>query len=87
MHSVITVLGKDKTGIISTVSRVIAAHKANILDISQTTMQKTFVMMMMIDVEENNYKSLREDLQNEAKELQMTINTYHEDVYNAMHRI
>ncbi len=87
MHAIITVLGKDKTGIIANVSKAIASQGANILDISQTTMEGTFVMMMMIDVAEEIYSELRKELQETAKKLNMTINTYHEDVYNAMHRI
>lgn len=87
MHSIITVIGKDRTGIIASVSQLIAKEGANILDISQTTMEGTFVMMMMVDVAEESYARLRSGLQEAAQELKMTINSYHEDVYNAMHRV
>ena len=39
MKTVITVIGKDKTGIISGVTTVLAENEVNIMDINQTIMQ------------------------------------------------
>ena len=54
--AVVTVLGKDRVGIISSVSGVLCDNEVNILDISQTILQGMFTMMMLVDVEKSNIK-------------------------------
>ena len=44
---VVTVVGKDKVGIIAGVANVLAEYNANILDISQTILQDFFTMIMI----------------------------------------
>ena len=51
MKAVITVVGKDRTGIIARVSGYLAEKQINILDISQTIMQELFTMIMLVDTE------------------------------------
>lgn len=46
---VITVVGKDKVGIIAKVCSYLANNSINILDISQTIVQDFFNMMMIVD--------------------------------------
>lgn len=89
MRSVVTVLGTDRTGIIAKVSSVLATQSINILDISQTTMEGTFVMIMMVDMSQSkcNTARLQELLHQAGESLKMTINVYHEDVFRMMHRI
>ena len=48
--AVVTVVGNDTIGIIARVSAALAAHNANILDISQTVLSGMFNMMMIVDV-------------------------------------
>ena len=50
MRAVVTVVGKDKTGIISRVSTFLAEKGVNILDISQTILEDYFAMIMIVDV-------------------------------------
>ena len=47
---VITVVGKDKVGIIAGVSNILAEENVNILDISQTILQEFFTMIMLVDI-------------------------------------
>ena len=51
--AVITVIGKDKVGIISSVSAILSKRNVNILDISQTILNDMFTMMMIVDVEKS----------------------------------
>ena len=46
MKAVITVLGKDRTGIIASVSNLLYQHGVNILDITQTILSDMFTMIM-----------------------------------------
>ena len=50
MRAVVTVVGKDKTGIIAKVSTFLAEKGVNILDISQTILQDYFTMIMLVDI-------------------------------------
>ena len=49
MKAIVTVVGKDRVGIIADVCTHLAAYQVNILDISQTVMQGYFTMMMAVD--------------------------------------
>ena len=49
MKAIVTVVGKDRVGIIASVCSLLAHYQVNILDISQTVMQGYFTMMMAVD--------------------------------------
>ena len=57
MKAVITVVGKDRTGIIAKVSGYLADRSINILDISQTIMQDLFTMIMLVDTQESGIQA------------------------------
>ena len=89
MKGIITVLGKDKVGIIAKVCVYLSDKGINILDISQTIVQGFFNMMMIVDMDnstdsfENVYKGL-EDL---GKNIGVQIKLQREDIFDSMHRI
>ncbi|MBS3975978.1 MAG: ACT domain-containing protein [Syntrophomonadaceae bacterium] len=85
----VTVLGRDKVGIIAAVTGVLATAEANILDISQTIMQEFFVMIMLVDMStcSMDFDSLRQLLVEKGKEIGVQVNTQREDVFRYMHRI
>jgi len=89
MRAVITVIGKDKIGIIAKISGVLAEHKVNILDISQTIMQEMFTMMMLVDISSTvlPFTALAEKLDDAGKELGLQVKIQHEDIFDSMHRI
>ena len=53
MRAVVTVVGKDKTGIIARVSGLFYEKNINILDISQKLMQNLFTMIALVDMEQS----------------------------------
>ena len=69
MKAVITVIGKDKVGIIAAISAILAASNVNILDISQTIMDEYFTMIMLIEISNLNisFNELAENLNQRAK--------------------
>ena len=89
MRAVVTVTGKDRTGIIAKVSSFLAEKKANIEDISQTILQDFFVMIMLVDLSETteNISQLAKEGAELGKEIGMSIYIQHEDIFNAMHSI
>ena len=52
MRAIVTVIGKDRVGIIATVCNVLSKHNVNVLDISQTVLQEYFTMIMLVDLTE-----------------------------------
>ncbi|MBP1903687.1 ACT domain-containing protein [Paenibacillus turicensis] len=89
MKGIITVLGKDRVGIIAKVCTYLAEQQVNILDISQTIIQGYFNMMMIVDASAStkNFDLLVEDLQQLGVEIGVEIKLQHEDIFNTMHRI
>lgn len=89
MRAVLTVVGKDKTGIIARVSTYLANKKINILDISQTILGEYFTMIMLVDLSAAEIKlaDLAEECVTLGNDIGMSIHVQHEDVFNAMHNI
>ena len=89
MRAVLTVVGKDKTGIIAKVSTMLAERGVNVLDISQTILEDYFAMIMLVDLKKSTLPlaELADECANLGKEIGMSIHVQHEDVFNAMHSI
>ena len=89
MNAIVTVIGKDRVGIIADVCALLAKNKVNVLDISQTVMQEYFTMIMMVDTAEAelSFAELVKLLEEEGKALNLSIRAMREDIFNAMHRI
>lgn len=87
MKAVITVVGKDKTGIIAKVSNVLYENGINILDISQTIMDDMFTMIMMVDMSKALHRTVAEALNKIADEMGLSIHLQNEEVFRTMHRI
>ncbi|KPN72377.1 ACT domain-containing protein [Neisseria sp. 83E34] len=88
-HSVITVIGKDRIGIVYDVSKLLAENQINIVNISQQLMGGFFTMIILADTEQCP-KSRREMLDlfaEEGNKLALDIRMQNEDLFNAMHRI
>jgi len=86
---IVTVIGHDKVGIIAAVSAVLAEARANIIDISQTTMDEFFAMIMMADIEKATvpFDEIKRRLNAKGVEMGLSIDAQHEDVFKYMHRI
>ena len=88
MKGIISVIGKDKTGIIAKVSTALYELKINIEDISQTIMQDNFfTMVMVVDLSKVDINTVNEKLQIVANEMNVDIAIRHEEIFNKMHRI
>ena len=89
MKAIVTVVGKDRIGIIANVCSLLAAEKVNILDISQTVMQGYFTMMMAVDTAKSEipFAELAKKLDAKGEEMGMSIRLQREDIFEAMHRV
>lgn len=86
---IVTVLGRDRVGIIAGVAGVLAEHNVNILDISQTILQEFLAMIMIADISQSTVDlgTLKACLEEKGRELGVRIDAQHEDVFVYMHRI
>lgn len=89
MKAVLTVIGRDKVGIIYKVSELLAENNINILDISQTILDGYFTMIMIVDIAsvEAAFAGIQQKLDDLGKEMQLSIRIQHEDIFNSMHKI
>jgi ACT domain-containing protein len=89
MKAFITVIGKDKVGIIANVSAALADNGINIEDISQTILQGNFTMVMAVSFPEKgkSFEEISKILTEKGKEINLEISMRHMDIFEAMHRI
>ncbi len=89
MKAIVTVVGKDRIGIIANVCTLLANYQVNILDISQTVMQGYFTMMMAVDTAQSEipFAELAKKLDAKGEEMGMSIRLQREDIFEAMHRV
>jgi len=88
-RNIITLVGKDHTGIIAKVCTYLAENDINILDITQTTMQGYINMMMIVDTEKcgKDFNSVSDDLGMVGEKIGCIIKMQREDIFNMMHRV
>lgn len=89
MRAIITVVGKDKSGIIAKVSTTLAENNVNIEDISQTIVSGNFTMIMVCDLGASSLqlKELNAILAKTGEEIGVAIHVQNEEIFNAMHKI
>ena len=89
MKAVITVIGKDRVGIIAEVSAFLAENSVNILDISQTIMQDMFCMIMLVKFTnpEKTIGDVSERLSKLGEKSGLSIHVQREEIFNSMQRI
>lgn len=89
MRAIVTVVGRDRVGIIAGVCVALAEKNINVLDISQTILQGMFTMMMLVDLEQSTepFDRIEESLLSEGERLGVSIRIQREDMFDAMHRI
>ena len=89
MRAIVTVIGKDRVGIIADVTGLLAKNGVNVLDISQTVMREYFTMVMLVDTAGAAvaFSELASVLEKNGEEKGLSIRIQREDIFQAMHRI
>ena len=89
MKGIITVVGKDRVGIIAEVCTLLSKKNINILDISQSITAGHFHMMMIVDMEgaDAQFHQVAHELDQVGEKLGVQIKLQSEDIFQAMHRI
>ena len=86
---IITVVGKDKVGIIARVCTYLAEANINILDISQTIVDGYFNMMAIMDTAETtkDIAAVAKELDGLGKDIGVNIQCQREEIFEKMHRL
>ena len=89
MNAIVTVVGRDRVGIIAAICNKLAGFNVNILDISQTILQGSFTMVMAVDVgaATASFGELSTALSDLGAEMGLSIRIQREEIFNAMHTI
>lgn len=89
MKSILTVIGKDKIGIIAGISGELLRLNINILDVNQTIMDKYFTMIMMLELKDDNksFDEIKMDLLKKGESLGVDIKIQREEIFNSMHTL
>ena len=86
---VITVLGKNRPGIVAAISRVLGEEGIDIRDITQSIIEDIFTMTLIADVSASTlgFSELQEALSAKGDELGVTVEMQREDVFQFMYRL
>ncbi len=91
MKCVISVLGKDRTGIVAAVATVLTECSANIDDINQTVLgqEELFSMTMLVTLNTDAcaFNEVQDRLSAVGQELSCQIIIQREDVFRFMHEV
>lgn len=89
MKAILTVIGKDKVGIIAGVSNELQRLNINILDVNQTIIDEFFTMIMMIDLKlsNSNFEEIKKSLELKGKELGVDVKIQREEIFNSIYSV
>ncbi|MDR2664820.1 MAG: ACT domain-containing protein [Oscillospiraceae bacterium] len=89
MRAIVTVIGRDRVGIIAGVCAQLADANVNILDISQTILHEYFTMIMLVDVSgcPVPFSELAMALGENGERMGVSVRIQREDIFEAMHRL
>ena len=89
MKAIVTVVGKDRVGIIAGVCNALAEQNINVLDIRQTVMQGYFTMMMVVDLSlcDAAFDELSRSMKDYGESRALSIRIQREDIFDAMHKL
>ena len=89
VQTVISVLGKDRPGIVATVATTLAEFGANIDDIHQTVMDGMFTMTMLVTLDgaRGSFNAVQEALAADGEKLGLQIRIQRQDIFDAMYSI
>jgi ACT domain-containing protein len=85
----LTVIGKDKKGIVARISNALYEDEINIEDIDMKVMEGYFVMSMFVDLSNSKLSmdGLRKQMNGIEGDMGLKIQVQHEEVFKAMHRV
>ena len=89
MKAIITVVGPDRVGIIAEVCTLLAELHISVVEISQTIMQRTFTMIMLVEWSAGapEFDTVQTRVSEQGDQLGLSIRIQREDIFDAMHKL
>jgi ACT domain-containing protein len=89
LRAIVTVIGRDRVGIIANICTLLADRGVNILDISQTILREYFTMIMLVDLSAcaAPFDALSLALGEAGERMGLSVRIQREDIFDSMHRI
>lgn len=89
MKLVVTVVGKDRVGIIAAVTKILADNDVNIISINQNILNGFFNMIMFAEADEHKIRlvDLQKALKVQGEKIGVEIKTQHQDIFDVMHKV
>ena len=89
MKTILTVIGKDRTGLIAGIIQKLYELDINILDVTQTIMDEYFTMIMLLDFSKIkvSFDEVKTALMQTGDKLKVKVNIQREEIFDAMHRL
>lgn len=86
---IITIVGRDRVGIVAKACSYLAENNMNILDITQTILKDYFNMMMIVDIAgaSKPFDDIAAEMEALGSEIGVTIRCQREEIFTKMHRI
>lgn len=89
MKIVVTVVGKDRVGIIAKVTGILAENSVNVLNLNQNILDGFFNMIMIANMEDSSVslQKVQQILKEEGQKIGVEIKVQNEEIFNIMHTI
>ena len=89
MKLVVTIVGKDRVGIVASVSNILAQKKVNILSVNQNIMDGFFNMITMAELTDDSVKlaDIQKDMKAAGAEMELDIKVQNQEIFNIMHNV
>lgn len=89
MKVVVTIVGRDRVGIIAMVTNVMAENNINVLNINQNILDGFFNMVMIADMSGSKIKlgEFQRILREKGEAINLEIKAQHQDIFKIMHEV
>ncbi len=89
MKAIITVVGPDRVGIIAEVCTLLAQLHISVVEISQTIMENTFTMIMLVQWTQGapEFDAVQSRVTEKGDAMGLSIRIQRQDIFTAMHSI
>lgn len=86
-RAIVTIIGKDRVGILASAAVEIAKMGANVITVSQNVNSSLFTMMMEIDIENmtGSCDDLSKNISSRLKDMKVSV--MNSEIFNSMHTI
>lgn len=89
MKAVISVVGKDRVGILAMAANICASHNVNVLEVAQTILDGIFSMTMNVDMDhmDTTFDAFAAEMEQAGIDNALIIRVMNRKIFEAMHTI